>query len=83
MNKSLLVIFVFAVALFSACGEKEVTKSEENIEKEENPAHVDFDFLNSDEKAIEIADKVMKSIGGRENWDNTKYLRWNFFGKHM
>ena len=83
MNKSLLLIFVFAVTLLSACGEKEVTKSEENIEKEENPAHVDFDFSHSDEKAIEIADKVMKSIGGRENWDNTKYLRWNFFGKRL
>ena len=83
MNKSLLCIFVFAVILFSTCSEKEVTTTEDIIENEVNPAHADFDLLHSDEKAIEIADKVMKSIGGRENWDNTKYLRWNFFGKRL
>jgi len=83
MNKSLLFIFVFAGILFSACGEKDVPKSENNVKDEVNPAHVDFNVLHSDEKAIEIADKVMKSMGGRENWDNTKYLKWNFFGKRL
>lgn len=83
MNKSLLFIFVFAGIFFSACGEKEVPKNENNVKDEVNPAHVDFNVLHSDEKAIEIADKVMKSMGGRENWDNTKYLKWNFFGKRL
>ena len=83
MNKSLLLIFVFAGIFFSNCGEKEVEKSENIVEHEVNPAHVDFDLLHSDEKAMEIADKVMKSIGGRENWDNSKYLKWNFFGKRL
>jgi hypothetical protein len=83
MNKFLLFIFLFAGILFSSCGEKENPKSENNIKNEENPAHVDFDALHSDKKAIEIADKVMKSMGGRENWDNTKYLKWNFFGKRL
>ncbi|MDB4344322.1 hypothetical protein OAA35_00410, partial [bacterium] len=83
MNKSLLLIFVFAGIFFSNCGEKEVEKSENIVKHEVNPAHVDFDLLHSDEKAMEIADKVMKSIGGRENWDNSKYLKWNFFGKRL
>ena len=83
MNKSLLLIFVFAGIFFSNCGEKEVEKSENIVEHEVNPAHIDFDLLHSDEKAMEIADKVMKSIGGRENWDNSKYLKWNFFGKRL
>ena len=83
MNKSLLLIFVFAGIFFSNCGEKEVEKNENIVEHEVNPAHVDFDLLHSDEKAMEIADKVMKSIGGRENWDNSKYLKWNFFGKRL
>ena len=83
MNKSLLFIFVFAGILFSSCGEKEVPKSEKIVKNEVNPAHLDFDVLHSDKKAIEIADKVMKSMGGRENWDNTKYLKWNFFGKRI
>ncbi|PHN08691.1 hypothetical protein CRP01_00020 [Flavilitoribacter nigricans DSM 23189 = NBRC 102662] len=34
----------------------------------------------SDEKAIAIADSVMAAMGGRQNWDNTRYIHWNFFG---
>jgi len=37
----------------------------------------------SDEKAIEIADNVMTAMGGQKNWDNTRYLQWNFFGRRM
>lgn len=48
---------------------------------EENPAIKGFDKKNSDEKAIAIADEVMKAMGGRKNWDNTRYISWNFFGK--
>ena len=33
----------------------------------------------SDAKAIEIADAVMQSMGGRANWDATHYLSWTFF----
>ena len=83
MNKFLLFIFVFAGILISSCGNKEVPESENQVKNEVNPADVDFDLLHSDEKAIEIANKVMKSMGGRENWDNTKYLKWNFFGKRL
>ena len=56
---------------------------EKQVKKEVNPAHIDFDVLNSDKKAIEIADKVMISMGGRENWDNTKYIKWNFLGQRL
>ncbi|WP_020527212.1 hypothetical protein [Flexithrix dorotheae] len=45
-----------------------------------NPPMEGFDATNSDPKAIEIADKVMKAMGGRENWDNTRYIAWNFLG---
>ena len=83
MNKSLLLIFVFVGIVFSSCEEKKVPESENKVNKEINPAHADFDVLHSDKKAIEIADKVMKSMGGRENWDNTKYLKWNFFGQRL
>jgi hypothetical protein len=33
----------------------------------------------SDEKAMEIADKVMEAQGGRKSWDTTRFLSWNFF----
>ena len=39
-----------------------------------------FDLEGSDPRAIEIADEVMDAMGGRTNWDNTRYLSWSFFG---
>ena len=44
----------------------------------DNPAMPGFNAAGSDAKAIEIADAVMESMGGRENWDNTRYLSWGF-----
>ncbi|NIJ45690.1 hypothetical protein FHR24_002158 [Wenyingzhuangia heitensis] len=36
----------------------------------------------SDQKAIKIANKVMETMGGEENWNNVHYLKWNF-GKRI
>lgn len=49
----------------------------------QNPAMEGFNASNSDKKAIEIADKVMEALGGYENWNNTEYISWNFFGRRM
>jgi len=32
----------------------------------------------SDPRAVEIADRVMAALGGRERWDRLRYLRWTF-----
>ncbi len=40
-----------------------------------------FNRAASDEKAIAISEKVMTAMGGYEAWDQTRYLRWDFFGK--
>jgi len=45
---------------------------------EENPPMEGFNLEASDAKAIEIADAVMQSMGGRTNWDQTRYLTWSF-----
>ena len=45
-----------------------------------NPSAEGFDVEKSDNQAISLADSVMTAMGGRENWDNTDYLVWNFFG---
>jgi hypothetical protein len=66
-------IIMFSVA---ACQEK----PQNNNEIVENPPAEGFNLEASDSKAIEIADSVMKAMGGRNAWDNTRYLRWNFFG---
>lgn len=45
-----------------------------------NPPAEGFDLVNSDAKAIEIADEVVAASGGRQNWENTRLIKWNFFG---
>ncbi len=45
------------------------------------PPAAGFDLTNSDADAVLIADEVMKAQGGYDNWRNTQYLQWNFFGK--
>lgn len=46
-----------------------------------NPAADGFDMVNSEPAAIQLADSIMAAIGGRENWDKTRYISWNFFGR--
>jgi hypothetical protein len=50
---------------------------------EVNPPAPGFNAAGSDQKAIEIADEVMKAMGGRENWDATRYFTWKFFGRRF
>lgn len=44
-----------------------------------NPPGAGFNVAESDPIAIKLADDVMHAMGGRANWDNTRYLYWNFF----
>ncbi len=73
----LIVFTVFTI--FLSC------KYEAVVPPEVNPAAEGFNELESDEKAISIADAVMEANGGRKAWDETDYLQWNFFGarKHI
>jgi hypothetical protein len=48
-----------------------------------NPPAEGFNAGDSDAKAIEIADRVMEALGGRRNWDNTRYITWKFFGRRL
>ena len=32
---------------------------------------------------LELADAVMDALGGREAWDATRFVRWNFFGSRV
>lgn len=46
-----------------------------------NPAAAGFNAAASDSRAIALADSVMAAMGGRQAWDNTRYIRWNFLGR--
>ena len=47
---------------------------------DENPAADGFNAAGSDARAIALADRAMSMMGGREAWDNTRYITWRFFG---
>ena len=34
-------------------------------------------------RASGIADSVIAAMGGKSNWDNVHYIKWNFFGRRM
>jgi hypothetical protein len=44
----------------------------------DNPPIDGFDVAGSDARAVSIADSVMLAMGGRANWDKTRYLSWTF-----
>ena len=46
-----------------------------------NPPAPGFDSPHSDPAAVELADSIMAAMGGRQNWDKTRYISWNFFGR--
>lgn len=46
-----------------------------------NPPAAGFNFEDSDQRAMDIADRVMEEMGGRDDWDRTRYITWNFFGR--
>lgn len=47
---------------------------------EPNPSAEGFNRSGSDNKAIMLADSIMKYHGGRKAWDDTRFIHWNFFG---
>ena len=71
--KYLLLFTAFLV--FVACETKQPI-----IPTEENPAAEGFNLSKSDPVAIALADSIMIASGGRKAWDETQYLKWNFFG---
>jgi hypothetical protein len=40
-----------------------------------------FDPAGSDPAAVELADSVMSAMGGRANWEATRYISWSFSGR--
>lgn len=69
--RKIALFFLAACLGFTACQE---------FSGEENPAAEGFNAEASDERAIALADSVMLAMGGRDAWDDTRYLSWNFFG---
>lgn len=71
------LIFILALLLLAGCQQGGL----ESASSRGNPPAPGFNQTGSDPAAIELADSVMAAMGGRRNWDNTRYISWNFFGR--
>ncbi len=74
--KHLITAFALSL-LLGSCTQKESVKTL----AEQNPAAEGFNITDSDPAAIQLADSIMHAMGGRENWDKTRFISWNFFGR--
>lgn len=80
MKKLNLIVFIALLVGIASCTAPAPKEAEKKNDQPENPAASGFNEAASDARAIAIADQVMKAMGGRKNWDDTRYLFWNFFG---
>lgn len=78
--KQIVLWFLFGVVLTSCHNQSSTNKSTIDYG---NLAAEGFKLSSSDAKAISIADEVMLAMGGRKAWDETRYLKWNFFGSRI
>jgi len=80
--KYTILILINGLLIFTfACEQKDNSKPTESKNASQiNPAAKGFNHQDSDAKAISIADQVMIAMGGREAYDKTEYISWNFFG---
>jgi hypothetical protein len=57
------------------------SKPEQAVGPYGNAAAEGFDADHSDPAAIELADSIMEAQGGRQAWDEVRFISWNFFGR--
>ena len=74
--KNLFTGFIVALVCWSC-----QPATESNNDPYYNPPAEGFNIENSDPAAIELADSIMMAVGGRKNWDATRFISWNFFGR--
>ena len=77
---SLALLFVLVFGCKEKPGKADTVTQAQSEAPEENPSMEGFNEAGSDEKAINIADEVMKAMGGRQAWDQARFLVWDFFG---
>jgi hypothetical protein len=75
MRSTQVLAILSLLFVVSAC----IKKTEPASLVDQNPPAPGFDWENSHPAAIQLADSVMKALGGRQNWDNTRFISWNFF----
>ena len=79
--KTSLTSLSLACLLFSCQPAEQQAPEQETTDP--NPAAEGFNAAASDPVAIAWADATMKAMGGRDAWDQTRYLSWDFFGRRQ
>ena len=74
MIRRILLLSFLSGTLLAAC-----VRHSPPADPLENPAAPNFLLAESDSTAIRLADTLMHTMGGRANWDSTRFLTWNFF----
>lgn len=74
-----VALFIIILSLVSCQNSMKSTKN--TASSHSYPPATGFNLDQSDAEAILIADQVMTAQGGYNNWQNTQYIQWNFFGK--
>ncbi|MEM7369216.1 MAG: hypothetical protein AAF587_11500 [Bacteroidota bacterium] len=74
------LLLCLSICCYAACSGPQSAKNSATAPPMTNPPAEGFDANGSDAQAIEIADKVMESMGGRSAWDQTRFIKWTFFG---
>lgn len=65
-------LILFSTIAFFACQTNQNNNQSETVGNNAPP---------SDKEALIIADEVMNAMGGLDNWNNTRYISWDFFGR--
>jgi hypothetical protein len=74
MNISALNFLAIVCLVAASCQ----LDNDENASSSPNPPAPGFDLSHSDPAAVELADSVMAAMGGRPNWDRTRFISWEF-----
>ncbi|MGC1241097.1 MAG: hypothetical protein WA874_05905 [Chryseosolibacter sp.] len=75
MKTQILLSAFVALILLSGC-----QRNYDDAQSFSQPAP-GFDLAHSDPAAVELADSIMVAMGGREAWEETRFISWNFFGR--
>jgi len=81
---SIILLSILTGGLMVACSvssgkEEKPEDTSGAVDVAPNPPGSGFNLAESDPIAVKLADDVMHAMGGRANWDKTRYLYWNFF----
>jgi plasmid maintenance system killer protein len=71
---------IFFLAVFFGCQNTQNDQSNSSSQSSK-VNEVSGPNADSEPAAIKIADEVMEAMGGLDNWNNTQFITWSFFGR--